>query len=263
MSVKLTIAIVSLCCLPFTSAAQGFASDKVQSKAPHAFVLQPEAKPFLERAALETQTQARQLARNIQRVRTLAKALKEWETLPFSERVEYLEQIFAIQVRLMQIKQPDLLIDASSYPDKVAYFDFDPSEPLEGKVFLNSAKLADANPWLSLALLIHETRHAYQLQQTEPDELTQAWQAAFVLQKETEKWSASDFYALANEFEAFQYANFAMGLLTNFEQPEQGLGLLGAQYDSQGQLVIDLLQWHEHSSGVSLVERYNNALANH
>ncbi|WP_095497349.1 hypothetical protein [Paraferrimonas haliotis] len=246
-----------LMCAPSWSADGFYANESVQQQLPSAFALQKDSLPFLQQAQLYTQSQARDLVRQIGRSAPLKEAIEDWPKLSFEQQQPYLQQVFALQCRILGVAPPTLLIDADSYPDKLAYFDFDVDDPESGIVYLNSSKFTSNDPYLSLLLLIHETRHAYQLQRTKPGPLQQGFLAAFTAQKTLKSMSYLDFMTLNNEYEAFQFANFAVGLLTNFSYQNPKLGSYASQYYEQGILNVDLVALHAQHPKFDVINEFN------
>ncbi|WP_298439734.1 hypothetical protein [uncultured Ferrimonas sp.] len=239
-----------------------FANQSLQQQAPQAFVLQPQAEGFLRSAWPQTQQQGLALAAAIIEDDELAEAVSVWPELTFAKQQPLLQRIFELQCQQMGIEAPTLLIDDSSYPDKMVYFDFDPATPDRGTVFLNSAKLAEQPPVVSLALLLHETRHSYQFQLAfaQDNVLAQGYRAAFKAQKQLAPKSFSDFLTLGNEYEAFQFANLVMGELFNWKVDMPSMGTYASQYWANKQLKIDLLEQLDQHQPTPLLDLFNQQM---
>ncbi|QIZ76966.1 hypothetical protein [Ferrimonas lipolytica] len=239
-----------------------FANQSLQQQAPMAFVLQPQATPFLRSAWLETKQQAQTLADAIIDDETLAQALSQWDQLSFDEQQPILAKVFELQCEQMGIEPPTLLIDDSSYPDKLAFFDFDVANPSSGTVYLNRGKLSQQPNAVSLALLIHETRHSYQFQLgfKQDSLLAQGYHAAFIAQQQLAPKSFADFFTLANEYEAFQFSNWVIGELFNWQLDMPAMGSYASQYWSDQQLKIDLLQMIDAKRPTPLLDQFNYQL---
>ncbi|MBY5992776.1 hypothetical protein [Ferrimonas balearica] len=242
---------------PLAQAADPFyANPELQAQAPSAFALQAQARPFLAQAHALTRKQGEALVAAIQAEPELAEAIARWPQLSFDEQRPHLERVFALECALLGITPPELVIDPHSYPGKTVYFDFDPSRPGPGVVYLNPQKLAAMPPYASLAFLLHETRHSYQFQlaYAEDSVLAQGYRDAFEAQKRLEGFSFSDFLTLLNEYEAFQFGNYVLGRLTDWQVRMINMGTYASQFDGRGTLKMDLLELGEEGD---LLSRYN------
>lgn len=259
LSVSLLFGLLQLGGIPSVQAAGSFyATQKLQSQAPQAFALQPEARAFVLAAQSKTITDANKLVKLILADDDLVTALSHWEQLSINEQIPFLRKIFALEYSSMGIEQPKLVIDNHSYPNRMVYFDFDishfsPSNVSNndslstGTVYLNPDKLATQDKFASLAFLIHETRHSYQFQLSQQANtsandviLAAGYMAAFNAQKSLTGFGFSDFLTLLNEYEAFQYGNYVLGQLTHWTLDLTGMGTFASQFDQHGQLKIDL-----------------------
>ena len=236
-----------------------FANQSRQAKAPTAFVLQPPAAAYLGQMREATRRDAEALVAAIQEDPQLIAAIKGWARLDFEAQKPWLEKIFALETRLMDIKPPKLIIDTDSYPGKTVFFDFDPNLPGTGTVYLNPDKLAKREPFDALAFLIHETRHSWQFQMAfaARHQVAKAYQSAFRAQKQMSGLSFSDFLTLVNEYEAFQFGNYVLGKLTDWQYDSLGMGTFASQFDAKGKLKIDLSLLHRHGGKGSTLQRYN------
>lgn len=281
-------ASVLLVSLPFSlvssvqAAGSFYATQVLQSQLPHAFALQPEAHDFLKAAQTKTIKDGDKLVELILADKDLTAALSKWHTLSIDEQIPFLRKVFALEYRSMGIKPPKLIIDNHSYPNKMVYFDFDVTylSPLatndsvnSGVVYLNPDKLAAQDKFASLAFLIHETRHSYQFQLSQQqhsnvkdNQLASGYIAAFSAQKSLTGFGFSDFLTLLNEYEAFQYGNYVLGRLTQWQFDLISMGTFASQFDSTGKLKIDLLQLanlnhraETTTETLSLLEKYNQA----
>ena len=265
---------------PVQAAGSFYATQTLQSQLPRAFALQPEAYDFLKAAQTKTITDGDKLVELILADKDLTAALSKWHKLSIDEQIPFLRKVFALEYRSMGIKPPKLIIDNHSYPNKMVYFDFDvaylsPSVSNDsissGVVYLNPDKLAVQDKFASLAFLIHETRHSYQFQLSQQqhsnvtsNQLALGYTAAFKAQRSLKGFGFSDFLTLLNEYEAFQYGNYVLGRLTQWQFDLISMGTFASQFDNSGQLKIDLLQLADsNNSGeittetMSLLQKYN------
>ncbi|MNX91128.1 hypothetical protein D3C86_1232000 [compost metagenome] len=145
-----------------------------------------------------------------------------------------------------------------------AFFDFDPEKPGSGRVILNPEALAkESNPYTSLLLLVHETRHSAQFQlafdaKRAAEPLARAYQAAFKAQKQLgNKLNFCDFCTLHNELEAFQFGNYVVGALTDWRVATGDMGTLASQYDAHGHLKLDLVALEKRVGRDCLLDAFN------
>ena len=267
---------------PAKAAGAFYATQALQSQAPNAFALQPQASAFIATARARTIEDGDKLVAAILAEPDLVTALSQWRELAIEQQIPFLRKIFALEYQTMAITPPKLVIDNHSYPNKMVYFDFDlahlspltaESKLSSGVVYLNPDKLAQQDKFASLAFLIHETRHSYQFQlsqqqhaDSENRQLAAGYSAAFTAQKTLKGFGFSDFLTLLNEYEAFQYGNYVLGQLTQWQLDLTNMGTFASQFDHRGQLKIDLLalsksQIHGDSSAdkPTLLEQYNRA----
>lgn len=239
-----------------------FANQSLQQKAPNAFVLQPQAANFVRSAFAQTQLQADALVEGLKDHEELSDAIGRWSELSFEEQKPHLQKIIEFQCELMGVTVPELVLDPQLYPDRLAYFVFDHNNPDAGKVFLNETRFAEQEPVVTLALLIHETRHAYQFQMAyqQPGVLADAYKAAFAAQAELKPRSFGDFLTLANEYEAFQFSNLVIGELFDWKVDLPSMGTYASQYWADKRLKLDLLHLIEDDNPTPLIDLFNQQL---
>ena len=242
-----------------------FANKEIQRTSPHAFALQPEAHAFLKTTRAQELTERLRFLQAIETNTDLVASIHAFSTLSWESKLGVLKKVFELEVKSLGIEAPELIIqsDLISGP---AYFDFDVTKSGSGRVILNPSALEkEADPYLSLNLLIHETRHSAQFQlafdtraSMPPSELAQGFQAAFRAQKELKgRLSYIDFCTLLNEYEAFQFGNFVLGNLLGWEKEFLDMGTFASQYQKDGLLRIDLLQLFEGNQTSSILDRFN------
>lgn len=236
-----------------------FANESVQSKAPLAFVLQAPAEAFLKSMKSNHFQEKEELIKRINRVPQLKRAIDNWSKLSISQQIPYLKQVFKIEVEVLGIASPDLSFDETEIPGRSSYFDFDPLRPSPGRVILNPKELEKLNPYASLSLLIHETRHSAQFQLSNSSDSYEAsvYRSAFQVQKSGGVKSFCDFLTLANEHEAYAFGNYIIGRLTNWSVDMPDMGTFATQYDEHGKLKLDLIQLLKSKNNETLLESFN------
>jgi len=254
--------IACLLAQPLFAADTFFANAETQSKAPGAFALQNEATAFVHRLEQGTLPEREALVKAIQNDAELKQAIATWPTLTIAQQIPFLRRVFAIEVKVMGIVAPELIIQ-NGVVSGPAYFDFDPTKPGTGRVLLNPEALAkEENPYASLSLLIHETRHSKQFQMAFPaqgfDPFTKGYEAAFRAQKDLKgKLTFCDFMTLLNEYEAFQFGNYVVGKLTDWKVDMADMGSFASQYDAEGKLKLDLVKLFHDGGAGTLLEKFN------
>jgi hypothetical protein len=232
-----------------SSPANFYANPELQLKYPNAFATQLSAIPFHKYLEESVQSERYELIQAITEDFQLHHDILAFETLSLENQVKVLERLFQIECDVLSIVPPTLIIDETSIPG-YAFFEFDYLEGGSGKVFINKKKLKEEkNKSEFIILLLHETRHSaqFQLSQTQTqDIISKGYEASFKTQKELKtlqvKISFCDFMLLINEFEAFQFANYIYGSLTNWQDPITSMGTLGSQYSNSGELRLNLLE---------------------
>ncbi|MDO6775139.1 MULTISPECIES: hypothetical protein [unclassified Shewanella] len=263
--IKSLTCCIGLCLVSTVVSANSFyANNEFQQQAPTAFALQPESQNFLAPAYDMTIHHADELLLKIADDKALSDAIKRWFTLSFEQQIPWLRKVFTLEIetfkqQLPSFIAPKLLIDNHSYPNKMVYFDFDITQPDSGIVYLNPQKLATEDRYAALALLVHETRHSFQFQLAakQDSQLANGYWAAFSAQKQLKGLGFSDFLTLLNEYEAFQFGNYVVGKLTDWQIDMIAMGTFASQYDQQGVLKIDLISLGNNGSALSLLEQYN------
>ena len=244
-----------------------FANDEIQKLAPAGFALQPESAPFIRNLQATTEFHRKKLAQLILSDEDLRQALQAWPNLTLEEQIPSLRKIFQLEVQLLGIQPPELVIGKNVTPG-AAYFEFDVKKPTAGKVFLNTEALAkEKSKYVSLSLLLHETRHSFQFQmaylapqldQTNNGTLAVGYRAAFEAQNQLKgKLSFCDFLTLLNEYEAFQFGNDVVRRLTNGAVDLVDMGTFASQYDAEGKLKIDLVSLLDAFGESALLGKFN------
>lgn len=227
------------------AASDFYANKEVQDKYPEAFATQKSTIPFHKMLPI---SEREHLLKEIQKDSRLITDIQNFETLPTEQQVVVLRKIFQLECRIMKITPPELIIDETSIPGW-AYFEFDYNAGGAGKVFLNLKKLKQTDKKSDfIILLLHETRHSAQFQRSQVlrDPVSKGFTNSFRAQKALKdanvKMSFCDFMLLLNEYEAFQFANYIFGGLTNWVSPINDNGTLASQFDENGYLRLNVLQ---------------------
>lgn len=238
-----------------------FANEEVQRLAPEAFALQPEAREFHKRIGEKAKRERERFLRLIRNEEGLALKIKQFSELGWEEKEKVLRKVFALEVKALGMKAPELVIDNTTTKNE-AYFEFDITKPGAGRVLLNSDEIQkDTNPYAGLLLLIHETRHSAQFQEAfkRGDAVSKAYKAAFTAQKNLSAkiTSFSDFLTLINEYEAFQFGNYVVAALTDGAVDTLGMGTFASQYNPDFSLKIDLPKIFKTPENESILKIFN------
>lgn len=222
-----------------------YANAVVQLANPRAYALTKPAIRF-HAASKHTQEKERVVAQ-LRLNRALAKQIKTFETLSYDKQVKTLEAVFKALVRAMGIPAPTLLLEKGPQ-ERIAYFDFDPALGGTGTIYIDPGHLL-ADPYETLILLIHETRHSaqFQLSQTQiPNALAKGYKEAFRVQHQIfesgTRISFCDFSSLLNEHEAFEFANYVVNRLTGGKVNRIEMGTMASQFNEKGEPHLDVLQ---------------------
>lgn len=252
---------ILLCCFSLSVNANPnkfFANPELQGQAPDAFALSKKNLKWLKLAHQQRDIDAKRFYLQLKSTPELYPSLKNWLNLSFEQRLQLLPKVFEVECAVLQMTCPELVINTTLYPTRPVNFVFDIRHPGSGLVYLNPEKLKEMAPYAPLAFLIHETRHAYQFQMgfSQKDVLAQGYKAAFTAQSKLTGFSFSDFLTLLNEYEAFQFGNHVIGLLTNWQVDMSNMGTFASQFDKLGYLKIDLVQTAEQNPD-DLLQAYN------
>jgi hypothetical protein len=245
-------------------ASRFFANQGIQSEAPAAFALQPEASEFIHEVLTTSKQEGDLLVDMIQADPSLVEAISIWQTLSIEEQIPHLRKIFELECLALGIVAPELVIQAGAI-NGPAYFDFDPANPSPGRVILNPDALVNENKFASISLLIHETRHSAQFQMAFLQSpllasaiLAKGYEASFLAQKQLAgRLSFCDFLTLLNEYEAFLFGNYVVGRLTDWRVDMIDMGTFASQFDSSGALKIDLEKISRENGGGNILEPFN------
>ena len=239
-----------------------FANKDVQRLAPEAFALQPEAVEFHVQLQQSQKAEMQELLDLITDDSQLLDKIERFKNLEWSEKESVLREIFKLEVQSLKIKAPELIFSSTAIEGQ-AFYDFNIENPTPGKVILNPDELQkDPNPLSALMLLIHETRHSAQFQKAflgnENDVLGKFYRAAFIAQKKHSDKIRSfcDFLTLNNEYEAFQFGNYIVTVLTRGQVDTLGMGTYASQYNKDLSLKIDLPSLFAEGSD-TVLERFN------
>ncbi len=243
----------------FAEPARFYANSELQNKTPAAFALSEQNKSWLALAHQQRHLDAERLVNALKANTTLFKQLKAWPDLSFEQRMSLLPQVFEIECKTLGIVSPELVINTTLYPNRAVNFVFDVKSLGSGLVYLNPVKLKEMDVYAPLAFLLHETRHAYQFQLAfaGEDKLAQGYKAAFTTQATLTGASFSDFLTLLNEYEAFQFGNHVLGLLTDWQFESPLMGTFASQFKQSNVLKIDLTTLQETTDDMTLLEQYN------
>nr|BDT28070.1 hypothetical protein BHI3_15360 [Bacteriovorax sp. HI3] len=241
---KMLLVMLVVCSQNVFALDRYFANEEVQRLAPEAFALQPEANEFHKLIGEKSKRERELFIKLIKEDSALLEKIQKYKELPWEEKEKVLRQVFALEVKALGMKAPELIIDKTTTKNE-AYFDFDITNPGTGRVLLNIDELEkDSNPHAGLLLLIHETRHSAQFQEAFKlnNPIARAYKAAFSAQKNHAKaiTSFSDFLTLINEYEAFQFGNYVVSALLNGQVDTLGMGTFASQYNEDYTLKIDL-----------------------
>lgn len=237
-----------------------FANAELQSQAPGAFALQPEAAAFHE--TLDNSADRQALAKVLRAFPQLA----HFDELSWAEQEPLLKAVFTLECQTLNIEPPQLVIEDDATPGP-AFFDFDLENPGPGKVILNPKALAGMNDGFApLLLLIHETRHSAQFQHAfsgAEDPVAEGYRAAFQAQRSLQGFSFVDFTTLLNEYEAFQFANGVVSEITGGRANTLRMGTLAGQYDESGKLKVDLKEMFRQTEHDQILDQFNELERSH
>ncbi len=243
-----------------------FANAAFQARFPGAFALQEQSIPFVKRATAKTLADGDRLIALVGSDPGLKKAVKDFPSLPETERVSVMRKLFTLVVRASGLPAPDLVLDNAA--QRSTFFDFDPRVGGPGKVILNPAKLfAGKNPYDALLFLVHETRHSFQFQMAfgpagaSDPVLRDAWRSGYIAQKQifeaALKPSFCDFLTLNQEYEAFLFGNYVLETLTDGAVDTDAMGTFASQYVPGKGLKIDLVDLVAKVGPGNLLDAFN------
>lgn len=259
MRILITVLLISFSAAAAAERSKFFANPDLQGKAPEAFALSEINASWVKKAHEKRKRDAEALFAALKTDKVLFSKLTRWTELPFEERIALLPKVFEIECQVLGITPPELVINTTLYPNRPVNFVYDVNKPGRGLVYLNPDKLKEMDVYAPLAFLLHETRHSYQFQKAfnQESELAKGYEEAFRAQQSLKGFAFSDFLTLLNEYEAFQFGNHMLGLLTNWELDMPGMGTFASQFREKDALKIDLSQLEYQQ--MSLLEAYNKA----
>jgi hypothetical protein len=229
-----------------------FANNSIQSQNPKAFALSSESREFVSVSKKNALKLGEKFISDISKNYYLYTKVLSFENQSIEEQINTLKEVFEFEVKLLKIQAPKLVIDTNY--NRAAYFEFNFEDNSNGTVYINPKKTYDENRMISLSLLIHETRHAAQLQLAKANRSTiegTAYRQSFMTQKKDIKGlSFSDFLTLNNEYEAFLFANYVFHKLFEGQYEMIDMGTFASQFDQAGNLKIDLEELHIHEHDV-------------
>jgi hypothetical protein len=251
-------ALLSLTALNAEGPSRFYANRSIQELFPPAFALEKASKEFINTISLTTFSEADKFLAELSNSEELFEKVINYHLLTLEEQVVVLRNVFEVQVRSMNITAPKLIIDLNY--QRAAYFEYDLKNATNGIVYINPSLTFNTNKYLSLSLLIHETRHAAQLSLAKNfsnEILGHHYYEAFSAQKDLSgKLGFSDFLTLNNEYEAFLFANYTIHKLFMGTINMVDMGTFASQINERGKVKIDLQNLHDHHAD-RLTEVFN------
>ena len=252
------IALLSFSALNAEGPSRFYANRSIQELSPPAFALEMVSKEFINTVSLTTYSEADKFLVELAKNEELFEKVKNYHLLTLVEQIVVLRNVFEIEVRAMNITPPKLIIDVNY--ERAAYFEYDLQDATNGIVYINPSITFNTNKFMSLSLLIHETRHSAQLnlaKNVSTEILGHHYYQAFKAQKDLSgQLGFSDFLTLNNEYEAFLFANYTIYKLFNGTIDMVDMGTFASQVNRRGKVKIDLQNLHDHHSD-RLTEVFN------
>jgi hypothetical protein len=221
---------------------------KVEARNPLGYVLTPQAAEFRRAEERLSDTQRLKLAQALVNTPGLVGAFRAWDRTPGATKLAMLKAAAAVEGRIFDFTPPPITLEDGIPEDgTLAYFD---GSDCPGKVVLYPNAIEHGDPWLGLATILHEMRHAYQaqlavrgakrqLKSGSPEEslaygFAQAYSAVNQAGGE-DKLSYGDYCHLCIEWDAFATGNMVTSIVSQGEVDTAGIGFADLQFDAMGE----------------------------
>jgi hypothetical protein len=218
-------------------------------------VLVTRASSFLAALANSVEPQRLAIAQQIKADSSVTRTLSNWNAAGSSAQLAALQRVETIECGVLDISAPAIVVDNGTPPQAGLMALYQPGTNDAGQVTLYASALSTGDPYLALATLVHEVRHAaqYQLvlnyeagglgltadQRTLAAAYDTAWQAMDAWGGEG-SLSYGDYAHLAVEYDAFQTGNEVATIVSGGSYNAGGSGFIDTQYKVVGQPQLDL-----------------------
>ncbi len=230
-----------------TTELGGLPADKavhatVELAQPKAFVLTPQAQPFVAALNRTVEPQRQLYARQLLADPTVVAGIAAWERSSPTAQLRLITRVAAIGGTVMGCQVPPI-VENQRAPERAGTMAFfQPAPNSVGQIVLYPREVATGGKYLAIATVIHELRHAAQFQlatsrsaATKPDGLVlgtayaASWQAMATMGGEADL-SYGDYAHLNVEFDAFQTGNEVATLISGGAYDGMGCGFVDTQY---------------------------------
>ncbi|MDB5101442.1 MAG: hypothetical protein JWM80_5863 [Cyanobacteria bacterium RYN_339] len=221
---------------------------KVEARSPLGYVLTPQAAEFRRAEEMLCDTQRLKLAQALVNTPGLVNTFRAWDRTPGATKLAVLKSVAALEGRVFDFTPPPITVKSGVPEDgTLAYFD---GSDCAGKVVLYPSAIEQGDPWMGLATILHEMRHAYQaqlalrgmkrlLKSGSPEEslaygFAQSYTAVNQVGGE-DKLSYGDYCHLCIEWDAFATGNMVTSIVSQGEIDTAGMGFADLQFDAMGE----------------------------
>lgn len=227
----------------------------VEAAQPTAFVLVPEASEFLMALESSVEPMREKLATILKSDATVTQGIGRWSTGGSKGQLATLSRVATLEAEVMGCQAPSVVEDAGTPPQQGMLAYYQPGTTDLGQITIYTASMTAGGPYLAIATLVHEMRHAAQYQLVEANSMgglglsadqrtlaswySNAWQVMDAWGGEAQL-SYGDYAHLAVEYDAFQTGNEVASLVSGGTYSALGSGFVDAQYTTTTTPKLDL-----------------------
>jgi hypothetical protein len=245
---------------------------KVQARNPLGYVLTPQSAEFRRAEERLCDTQRLKLAQALVNTPAVMNAFRTWHQTSGDTKLAVLKSVAALEGKIFDFTPPPISCKTGVPEDgTMAYFD---GSGCPGKVVLYPAAIERGDPWMGLAIVLHEMRHAYQtqlavrgmkrqLKSGSPEEslaygFAQSYSAIAAVGGE-DKLSYGDYCHLCIEWDAFATGNMVTSIVSQGAVDTSAMGFANVQFDAMGECQASLRSLEARVGPAKLLDAVNQA----
>jgi hypothetical protein len=244
----------------------------VEARTPLGFVLTPQAAEFRRAEEMLGDVQRLKLAQTLANTPTLVNAFQNWDRTAPEAKLAVLKLLAAVEGEVFKFTPPPIKLKGGVPEDgMLAYYD---GSDCVGTVFLYPSAIEQGDPWMAMATVLHEMRHAYQnqlairgskrqLKSGSPEEslaygFAQSYSAINQVGGE-DKLSYGDYCHLCMEWDAFATGNMVTSIVSKGAIDTSGMGFIDLQFDELGDSLAPLGSLEGRVGPARLLDAVNRA----
>lgn len=244
----------------------------VEAETPLGYVLTPQSAEFRRAEASLGDPQRLALARALMNTPSVMTAFHAWDRTPGATKLAVLKTVAAVEGQVFNFTPPPITCK-TGVPSNGTMAYFYGSDCI-GQIVLYPDAIETGDPWMGMATILHEMRHAYQNQlavrgskhalkagtaeETLAYGFAQSCSALAQVGGES-KLSYGDYCHLCMEWDAFATGNMVTTIVSQGEVDTSGLGFIDLQFDATGAPLMSLQSLEAQVGPGKLADAVNRA----